>query len=497
MYYAVILCLGTGWILTVLTCFSDFELKTLTLKTELMEGKKTGEKIKEAIDETKKEFALCDKKLFLVTDAGSNVKRAVRLANTEGHLCLGHGLHNLVTIDGIKKVPEIDALVTKCKKIVKAVRYRLPDLEKEADSQMQYFRSLENAARTIEDDENDPITDSDEEHGQESDEQHYRFGGLDHVPSIKSATPTRWHSVLEMLESMVHCCNRSPINEMLQKIGQSDLRITQSDWNVLEDLVKFLSKFREAVTILSSQKACTLNVALVFKSEIKDVLNSIPDDETLIMLSLKRNMLNQVDKRFPTTKATVAAALLDYRFMGLTEIDVYLDRLNMTRASFLAGYFKDIVGLETSESETTQLIPSTCTVPVRETKDTSSSQLLLKLAKKHCSYNSIGFQNEDAIDQETWKYLAAADPTELHDGDLLSFWKKRTTSFPLLSTLARALLCIPATSTPSERVFSVAGLVLTAKRSRLMPQRVNKIIFIHDNYRVCKDCCSTVADTTD
>lgn len=486
-------------ILTSTYCFSDFELKTLTLKTELMEGKKTGEKIKEAIDETKKEFALCDKKLFLVTDAGSNVKRAVRLANTESHLCLGHGLHNLVTIDGIKKVPEIDTLVTKCKKIVKAVRYRLPDLEKDADSQVQYFRSLENAARTIEDDENDPIFDEEEEQDSftENDEQHNRFGRLDHVPSIKSATPTRWHSVLEMLESMIHCCNRSPINEMLQKIGQSDLRITQSDWNVLEDLVKFLSKFREAVTILSSQKACTLNVALVFKSEIKDVLNSIPDDETLIMLSLKRNMMKQVDKRFPTTKATVAAALLDYRFMGLTEIDMYLESQNMTRASFLAGYFKEIVG--TSESDTTQaVVPSTSTVPVRKTKDTSSSQLLLKLAKKHCSYNSTGFQNEDAIDQETWKYLAAADPTELNDdGDLLSFWKKRTTSFPLLSTLARAMLCVPATSTPSERVFSVAGLVLTAKRSRLMPQRVNKIIFIHDNYHVCKDGCSVIADVDD
>lgn len=44
--------------------------------------------------------------------------------------------------------------------------------------------------------------------------------------------------------------------------------------------------------------------------------------------------------------------------------------------------------------------PCTNNVPVRERKGASSSQLFLKLAKKHCSYNS-DFQNEDAIDQET------------------------------------------------------------------------------------------------
>ncbi|CAG5025999.1 unnamed protein product [Parnassius apollo] len=73
----------------------DFELKTFTLKTELMEGVKSGEKIQKAVNETKKEFAITDKKLCSVTDAGTNVKRALTLANID---------HNLVIVDEIKKL---------------------------------------------------------------------------------------------------------------------------------------------------------------------------------------------------------------------------------------------------------------------------------------------------------------------------------------------------------------------------------------------------------
>jgi len=46
---------------------------------------------------------------------------------------------------------------------------------------------------------------------------------------------------------------------------------------------------------------------------------------------------------------------------------------------------------------------------------------------------------------------------------------------------AGAIFAVPATSAPSERVFSVAGLVLQVKRSSLAPKNVNKIIFVHNN----------------
>lgn len=47
-------------------------------------------------------------------------------------------------------------------------------------------------------------------------------------------------------------------------------------------------------------------------------------------------------------------------------------------------------------------------------------------------------------------------------GDVLQWWKKQM-DLPLLSALAKSYLSIPATSVPSERVFSTAGDIVTAQ----------------------------------
>ena len=65
--------------------------------------------------------------------------------------------------------------------------------------------------------------------------------------------------------------------------------------------------------------------------------------------------------------------------------------------------------------------------------------------------------------------------------DILKWWKTQRETFPHLSQLARFVFAIPATSAPSERIFSLAGLTLNVKRSRLAPSAVDKIIFVHEN----------------
>ena len=44
-----------------------------------------------------------------------------------------------------------------------------------------------------------------------------------------------------------------------------------------------------------------------------------------------------------------------------------------------------------------------------------------------------------------------------------------------------ALLCTPATSVPSERVFSEAGYIIRARRSKIMPIHLNHYLFIKTN----------------
>jgi len=65
--------------------------------------------------------------------------------------------------------------------------------------------------------------------------------------------------------------------------------------------------------------------------------------------------------------------------------------------------------------------------------------------------------------------------------DVLSWWKKQTETFPKLALLAKGVLAVPATSAPSERIFSIARLLVQAKRSSLVPENVSKFLFVYSN----------------
>jgi hypothetical protein len=61
----------------------------------------------------------------------------------------------------------------------------------------------------------------------------------------------------------------------------------------------------------------------------------------------------------------------------------------------------------------------------------------------------------------------------------LIWWKDNSLDFPIMSELARILLCIPATSAPSERIFSLASRVISKVRSSLSPENASQIVFVN------------------
>jgi hypothetical protein len=90
------------------------------------------------------------------------------------------------------------------------------------------------------------------------------------------------------------------------------------------------------------------------------------------------------------------------------------------------------------------------------------------------------------------KSLPMVDPvTRLRTNPLL-WWKVHEPTFPHVAALARKFLCIPATSSPSERLFSTAGLTITKARNGLRDDNASAIIFLNKTWDVVnnwsKDC---------
>ncbi|XP_020884781.1 zinc finger BED domain-containing protein RICESLEEPER 2 [Arabidopsis lyrata subsp. lyrata] len=62
------------------------------------------------------------------------------------------------------------------------------------------------------------------------------------------------------------------------------------------------------------------------------------------------------------------------------------------------------------------------------------------------------------------------------DYDVLSWWRKNSSKFPILSELARDVLAIQVSSVASESAFSTSGRILDPFRSCLSPHMVESLI---------------------
>ncbi|KAJ8014499.1 hypothetical protein DPEC_G00040860 [Dallia pectoralis] len=86
---------------------------------------------------------------------------------------------------------------------------------------------------------------------------------------------------------------------------------------------------------------------------------------------------------------------------------------------------------------------------------------------------------KDALEAELNTYMLT--PPIDKEEDPLAWWKVHKLSFPRLARLARKYLCIPATSSPSERLFSTSGNIVTCQRTCLKPAKVDRLVFLAKN----------------
>jgi hypothetical protein len=72
------------------------------------------------------------------------------------------------------------------------------------------------------------------------------------------------------------------------------------------------------------------------------------------------------------------------------------------------------------------------------------------------------------------------------EDDILQFWLKQKSKFPILFTIVQDLYAVPASNTTVERLFSSSKNTITDKRTSLGAEKVNKLLFLQKNLELLK-----------
>lgn len=119
------------------------------------------------------------------------------------------------------------------------------------------------------------------------------------------------------------------------------------------------------------------------------------------------------------------------------------------------------------------------TTPTAASKKQGLGSLLKKITstrQQRGEEGQISMTPEDRVKEEIKAYLSL--PSISAEEDPLVWWRGHESELP---HLARKLLCIPATSVPSERLFSASRHIVSPSRSLLKPDKVNMLTFLHFN----------------
>uniref|UniRef100_A0A146KPU4 Zinc finger BED domain-containing protein 1 n=1 Tax=Lygus hesperus TaxID=30085 RepID=A0A146KPU4_LYGHE len=166
----------------------------------------------------------------------------------------------------------------------------------------------------------------------------------------------------------------------------------------------------------------------------------------------------------------VKCTFLDPRFRpNLTEAD------QTTVQTKLVKEFCD-------EQAASQAGTSTLATPLPPAKKQKAglASVFAKLSGQNVDQGGVEIETpERRFRNELARYNAL--PPVFIDDDILVWWRDHSLSFPCVSKLAKKYLCAVATSTPSERVFSAGGRVITDQRTCLTGEHADQLIFLSMN----------------
>ncbi|KAE8738773.1 hypothetical protein FOCC_FOCC015733 [Frankliniella occidentalis] len=278
-------------------------------------------------------------------------------------------------------------------------------------------------------------------------------------------------------DSLKGGCLIQEINGILEDRGEKEklaLKLDEEDIPLLLDLIQILEPFQKAIQKLEAANSITIHHVIPRYRKLKKLLRP-QDADTAVMAMLRASLLAELEKKVPKNLHMAC-------FSG-QDLQAFLD----TQRHSALRWILDHVCTLCKEQEEALL---------RRGKPHSRgvSEQSAPCAKRRRAHASSDDEYEDLLEpgqaQQTQRdevedNLKLAD-ISVGSADILSWWKAHAPLFPTLSRVVRMILATPASSAASERIFSVAGLFVTSRRSGMSTETLDDLLFLNSFFKKFK-----------
>lgn len=429
----------------------SWEVKKFVLALLPMEEASTADYLSERLEQVFQEYGIQNP--VITTDQGPNMKKAIKNLGAINIPCCAHRM-NLVVQQGLDTKP-LAPLLAKVKVLV------------------QMFRRRANLKRTLRDQcaQLSGKTEKDTSGKIKKDTIGDKRGLL-------TTTQNRWNSTYLCLQRLWDI--REAVVMVASRPSNKDISSnmpSEEEWGIIEEVCKILKPFHGLTESLSASNSVTSTSAeVVMRSGVWERLVSKKNDHASVaaMKKAMREKLEDSDKNISDDASTVLR-LCTFLNPDVKQMFQGQEGKRKGKGSFGPGYFQteDLPQLLVKIGEKMGLFDrqdpdkETAEPPSKRRKANEDAydervQLFGSLYLESSPLQE--FSKEKLAEREVALYLHFSQDLELQPA---AWWAKHAPHFPILQKLANCLLGVPATSVPSEQLFSQVNLIITDKRHSL------------------------------
>ena len=412
---------------------SQFDLRNHLLATKEFSDSHTAENLTEILQRILSEWKLSkDAVSAVTTDNGSNIVLAIDLAGWVRLSCFSHTLQ--LSVERAMAIPEITKVLARCRRLVSHFNH---------SSKSSYL--LKEKQRDL----------------------HHKQHNL--VQDVA----TRWNSAYYMVQRVLE--QQQPLCATLLELKKGDLMPSDSEFDTMEKYVIVMKPLVEITEAIGAEQWVTISTLRPLLHKLLHVHLVGKSTDSKIESALKNTMRSDLQNRYVDDALVflTKAAFLDPRFRMLGFLD------SSEREDVISRLKEEAITLAESVivQDESDDVPQTSRGIQRIKGEHKLMELLGDVVQGSTEDQHLTITPFQKASLEISRYNGEAT-TELNP---LSWWKENLHRYPILSRLARKYLCIPATSVPTERAFSSAGNIVSAKRSCLQPDSVEMLVFLAEN----------------